>query len=121
MCIRESGRHWICDVCGQQIHRVSDAWVEWLADNNFYAYGFKLVHRKISSPLAGVEKCCSYDRHPNRMDLDLTDFLRFCGIENLVNNGAITGRINAHEEHGLRVREPGELNQFIMKIIIPNR
>ena len=50
----------ICDECGEVIHKVEDGWLEWLETAGKNLHSFRIVHAAGASPRAGDGENCYY-------------------------------------------------------------
>ncbi len=74
---------WICDTCGQEIETVEQGWVEWLQNEEFKAYGFRIVHHALYSPFKPRRNCYNYE-DKGMHDLPLNKFIGSTGLAQLL-------------------------------------
>jgi hypothetical protein len=79
-------KQWYCDTCDELIERPEDGWLEWMVDGNHRAYGYRICHHFVASPIAkeaggvfGSQSCYKYNEAGHR-DNHLHKFLGTDGM-----------------------------------------
>ncbi len=105
-------QQWICDTCGQPIHRREDGWMQWLVDDDDRCtkYAFRIVHHLSASPKPGAHGC--YYREPAELsvaDVPLPSCLGVDGLAHLL----------SFLTDGAGVRDVGAFVELIRRCHVP--
>ncbi len=122
-------RQWICDECLELIQKPEDGWLEWLTDDDGKAYGFRVVHQFVASPLRrttvppefGKERgsCYGYDDKSNRSDTHLHHILGHDGMIDMLSYVDI-GPI--HEPEGkrdIKIKDARSWAETFRRLFVP--
>jgi hypothetical protein len=82
---------WICDTCGNNISKIEDGWVEWLASDRHgaaHVQGMRIVHTRASFAQSQGYAGCRYDVHDEfrhgRKIVEGLSLVRFVGPDGLM-------------------------------------
>lgn len=66
---------WICDSCGEVIHKPEEGWVEWVEGSDNLCRDFRICHHKVYSPFENQDGCYKHSSELGRCDLHLDQIL----------------------------------------------
>jgi hypothetical protein len=117
---------WICDKCHGLIAKPEEGSLEWLRDEDGKVHSFKIVHRKLFSPIFDKEAhpdeqkhCYHYDRIKSHMDDHLDRFMGTVGIVRML---SFIGPSPDHKPDykGPQVKDPREWAELYRRLFLPH-
>ncbi len=105
-------QQWICDTCGQPIHRREDGWMQWLVDDDDRCtkYAFRIVHHLSASPKPGAHGC--YYREPAELYVADVPLPSCLGVDGLAH-------VLSFLTDGAGVRDVGAFVELIRRCHVP--
>lgn len=107
----------VCDACGEIIERIEDGWIEWLHDDEHRNHGFRIVHHAATAREMG-RRCYAYDRHPDRADMHLHDFVGNVGLVRALSL-LHPGDLHSSEPNQCYIRNANEYAVLLRRLTLP--
>lgn len=111
-------QQWFCDECGEIIESPDKGYIEWLANDDHKAHGFRIVHHATASPRHPDGDCYAYTNEIGRSDLSLDCFLGNVGLIRLLGFVDV-GRYHSPDYRGPEVVDLREFVELFRRLWLP--